>query len=51
MVAESNPMDDLQHRNIEGGGIYVQRMFETHVESETSSKNDDDEVAMVGRAR
>lgn len=49
MVAESHPMDDLQQSNIEEGRIYVQRMFETHVESETCSKNDDDEAAIVNK--
>ncbi|KAK2590855.1 hypothetical protein QQS21_011467 [Conoideocrella luteorostrata] len=47
MVAESIPLDDVHKSNHLEGGIYVQKMFETHVEYESSSKNNDDEEVIM----
>jgi hypothetical protein len=47
MVADPIPLDDL-HRSAQiNGGIYVQRTYEMHVENDNSSREYDDEVAMV----
>lgn len=47
MVAESIPLDDMHTSNQKNGGIYVQKAFETHVEYDNSSREDDDEAAIV----
>lgn len=47
MVAESIPLDDLHRSSQKDGGIYVQKMFETHVEYDNSSREDNDEAAIV----
>ncbi|GKT68585.1 hypothetical protein ColTof4_01008 [Colletotrichum tofieldiae] len=47
MVTESIPLDDLHRSNQMNGRIYVQKTYETHVELDNSSRDDDDEAAIV----
>lgn len=53
MVAESIPLDEAHRSQQEEGRIYVQRMFETHIEhdpdhdNDNLSRNDDYELGMV----
>ncbi|OLN95492.1 hypothetical protein CCHL11_05179 [Colletotrichum chlorophyti] len=47
MVTESIPLDDMHRSQQLNGRIYVQRTYETHVENDASSRDDDDEVAIV----
>ncbi|KAJ6445311.1 quinoprotein amine dehydrogenase beta chain-like protein [Purpureocillium lavendulum] len=53
MVSESIPLDHMHRSKQLEGGIYVQKMFETHIEYELSSR-EDDEASMIkapGRTR
>jgi hypothetical protein len=50
MVAESIPLDDMHRSNQKDGGIYVQRTYETTVEFDESSR-DDDEAGIVKKGR
>jgi hypothetical protein len=47
MATDSIPLDDLHTSKQKDGGIYVQKMFETHVEYDNSSREEDDEAAIV----
>lgn len=47
MITESIPLDDRYQSAHQNGGIYVQRTFDMHVENDTSSREDDDEIAIV----
>ncbi|KAK1971603.1 hypothetical protein LY78DRAFT_598238 [Colletotrichum sublineola] len=47
MVTQSIPLDDLHTSRQMNGRIYVQRTYETHSSRDNSSREDDDEVAIV----
>lgn len=47
MASEPIPLDDMHRSKQYDGGIYVQKMFETHVEYDNSSRDDDDEASIV----
>ncbi|GJC85340.1 hypothetical protein ColLi_08178 [Colletotrichum liriopes] len=47
MATKSIPLDDLHRRNQMNGRIYVQETYETHGELDNSSRDDDDEAAIV----
>ncbi|GKT51421.1 uncharacterized protein ColSpa_11602 [Colletotrichum spaethianum] len=52
MVTESIPLDDLHRSGQMDGRVYVQKTYETHVEQDYSSREDNDEVAIVkGQAK
>ncbi len=51
MVSESIPLDNVHRSQQQDGGIYVQKMFETHIEYETSSRDDDEASIVKGHGR
>ncbi|KND91971.1 hypothetical protein TOPH_03282 [Tolypocladium ophioglossoides CBS 100239] len=51
MVTESIPLDNMHRSRQLDGGIYVQKMFETHVEYDASSRDDDEAAIVRGHGR
>ncbi|KAI9148955.1 hypothetical protein HJFPF1_10999 [Paramyrothecium foliicola] len=50
LVSQSIPLDDMHRSSQIDGGIYVQKTYEMHVEHDASSRDDDDEAAIVNHS-